>query len=109
AWRPIITVYRDPLAVADARSVVDAHLVEARVIYRDHERRTWSVKASPDHQWHYKHAQTPEEVMLIKCFDSIADGSVARRVPHSAFHDALYAAAPPRESIEIRALVFYDE
>ncbi len=108
-WRPINTVYKDPLAVADAQSVADADLVEARVIYRDHERRTWTVKPSPSgrHRWYYKAAQTPDEVMLIKCFDSVADGSVSRRTPHSAFHDAAHEGGAPRESIEIRALVFY--
>ncbi|CAK7233152.1 hypothetical protein SEUCBS140593_008507 [Sporothrix eucalyptigena] len=109
AWRPINTVYKDPLAVADAKSVDDSDLVEARVIYRDHERRTWTITSSSKHRWHYKNAQTPDEVMLIKCFDSIADGTVARRVPHSAFHDPKHDDAPPRESIEIRAFVFFDE
>ncbi|KAL1893735.1 hypothetical protein Sste5346_006236 [Sporothrix stenoceras] len=110
-WRPLHTIAKDPLAVADAHSVADTDLVEARVVYRDHTRKTWTVKAppagSPPHKWHYKHQQTTDEVMLIKCFDSADDGSVARRVPHSAFRDKEYDDAPPRESIEVRALVFY--
>ncbi|KAI9429441.1 hypothetical protein H4582DRAFT_2089171 [Lactarius indigo] len=52
---------------------------------------------------------TPEEGVLIKCFDSIQDGSVAVLTPHTAFEDP---TTPPdaekRESIELRALVFYD-
>jgi hypothetical protein len=43
--------------------------------------------------------------MLIKCFDT--DESSARRVPHSAFHDPEHEDKDSRESIEIRALVFY--
>jgi hypothetical protein len=102
-------VLKDPLAVADARSVADTDLVEARVVYPDHIQKTWTVKASPagTHRWHYKHQQSPDEVMFIKCFDSVDDGSVARRVPHSAFRDKEYDDAPPRGSIEVRALVFY--
>lgn len=120
AWRPIKTIRKDPLGVADARSVPDDDLVEARVIYPDHEMCTWTIKAGPNmgdaaaaavpttaHRWFYKHEQTPDEVMLIKCFDSIADGSVARRAAHSAFRDADYEDAEPRESVEIRAFVFY--
>jgi len=49
-----------------------------------------------------------DEVMLIKCYDSADDGR-ARFVPHSAFVDPTTpAGAPPRESIELRTLVFYD-
>jgi hypothetical protein len=48
-----------------------------------------------------------DEVMLIKCYDSVADGR-ARFVPHSAFVDPTTpAGSPPRESIELRTLVFY--
>jgi hypothetical protein len=42
---------------------------------------------------------------LIKCFDTKED--VARRVPHSAFVDEAEEDKEARESIEVRALVFY--
>ncbi|OAA61763.1 hypothetical protein SPI_04622 [Niveomyces insectorum RCEF 264] len=109
-WRPINTVFKDPLAVADARSVPDTDLVEAAIVYRDHERRSWTITAAKppqQHKWYYKHAQTPDEALLIKCYDSVADGSVARRAPHSAFRDPAYDDAEPRESIEVRALLFF--
>lgn len=42
-------------------------------------------------------------------FDSIQDGTVAAFTPHTAFDDpSMPPDAPPRESIELRALVFYD-
>ena len=42
-------------------------------------------------------------------FDSVQDGSVATLTPHSAFQDAnTPEGAHFRESIEVRALVFYD-
>ncbi|KAG1847345.1 hypothetical protein DFJ58DRAFT_798010, partial [Suillus subalutaceus] len=41
-------------------------------------------------------------------FDSIQDGSVARLTPHTGFQDPnTPEGTPPRESIELRALVFY--
>jgi hypothetical protein len=41
--------------------------------------------------------------------DSIQDGSVAVFTPHCAFQDPTAAEdAPMRQSIELRALVFYD-
>lgn len=49
-----------------------------------------------------------DEVALIKCFDSLDDGR-ARRVPHTAFTNPDEEDKYARESIEVRALVFYDD
>ena len=47
------------------------------------------------------------EALLLKCFDSETDGR-ARFAPHGAFTDPTAPAdAPPRESIEVRTLVFH--
>ncbi len=63
---------------------------------------------TPSHRWFYASAMRRDEVMLIKCFDSANDGR-ARFVPHSAFVDPTTpAGALPRESIELRTLVFYE-
>jgi hypothetical protein len=49
---------------------------------------------------------TVDEVLLLKCFDSTTDGP-ARFAPHTAFADPTTPPdAPPRESIELRTLVF---
>jgi hypothetical protein len=45
--------------------------------------------------------------LFIKCFDSLEDGR-ARRIPHSAFENKEFEGEVPRESIEVRTLVFYD-
>lgn len=46
---------------------------------------------------------------IIHSYDSIEDGSVAVLTPHTAFVDPTTPPdAPLRESIELRALVFYD-
>lgn len=44
---------------------------------------------------------------LIKCYDSETRPGLARRVPHSSFIDPAEEDKKPRESIELRALVFY--
>jgi hypothetical protein len=47
------------------------------------------------------------EALLLKCFDSKTDGR-ARFAPHSAFSDPTAPSdAAPRESIEVRTLVFH--
>lgn len=108
-WRPIKTVECDPLAVADAHSVVEEDLVPIGLIYPTRKGETLNVRHSPAHRWYYKKGLTPEEVLLIKCFDSKVDGR-ARRVPHTAFVDPTSKPdAPSRESIEVRCLVFHPE
>jgi hypothetical protein len=107
-WRPIRGPIQDsPLAVSDASSVADADLVATDLIYPDRVGEIYYVKFNPAHRWFYAPAMRTDEVMLIKCYDSVDDGR-ARFVPHSAFVDPTTpAGAPPRESIELRTLVFY--
>ncbi|KAJ5523640.1 hypothetical protein N7513_004658 [Penicillium frequentans] len=107
-WRPIRTIFKDPLAVADAHSVPDSDLVPIKLIYPDREGETYAVKPDPDIKWYYRYGQTPDLVTLIKCFDSKTDGR-ARRVPHSAFVNPDTENEAGRESIEVRALVFHPD
>jgi len=106
-WRPIKTILKDPLTLADAHSVPDSDLVPAKLIYPDREGETYTVKPNPNHRWYYKYAQRPDEPLFIKCYDSVDDGR-ARRVPHTAFVNPAHEYDAPRESIEVRTLVFYD-
>ncbi|KXT02976.1 hypothetical protein AC578_10580 [Pseudocercospora eumusae] len=115
AWRPLKTVHRDPLAVCDARSVAESDLEEVRVALRfesaegemvQRVNTTWEVKANPAHKWYWPKQMTPDEVLLFKCFDSKEDGR-ARWAPHSAFQ-LPFSDASPRESIEVRALVYWE-
>ena len=65
------------------------------------------VTYNPKHRWYYASELQPDEVLLIKTYDSIQDGT-ARRVAHTAFENPLATAdAPPRESVESRMLVFF--
>jgi hypothetical protein len=108
-WRPIKPVLRDPLGVAEAHSVPDSDLVPTPLIYPDREGETYQVKHNNSHRWFYKAGLTPDEVILIKCFDSKVDGR-ARRVPHTAFEIPNASDdTPARESIEVRVLVFHPE
>jgi hypothetical protein len=59
-------------------------------------------------RWFYKSGLTPDEVLLIKCFDSKLDGR-ARRVPHTAFEVPGTEDREKRESIEVRCLVFHED
>jgi hypothetical protein len=107
-WRPIRGPLRDaPLAVCDASSVAPTDLVPADLVYANRTGETYAVTYNPSHRWFFVPEMTKNEALLIKCFDSLADGR-SRFAPHTAFDDP--TAPPdvlPRESIEIRSLVFH--
>jgi hypothetical protein len=106
-WRPIRGPLRDaPLAVCDARTVAAGDLVASDPVYRDRVGETYGVTYNPDHRWFYVPDMQPDEALLLKCYDSSTDGR-ARFAPHTAFDDPTAPADRlPRESIELRTLVF---
>jgi hypothetical protein len=107
-WRPIKGPLLDaPLAVCDAASVEPNDLVPSELIYPHRVGETYSVTYRPSHRWFYFPNMRTDEALLLKCYDSKQDGR-ARFAPHTAFIDpGTPADAPPRESIELRALVFH--
>ncbi len=109
-WRPIRGPLRDaPLAVCDAGSVAPEDLIPSDLVYRDRVGETYAVNFNPEHRWFYVPEMQPDEVLLLKCFDSATDGR-ARFMPHSAFEDPTAPAdMAPRESIELRTLVFHSD
>ena len=108
-WRPIRGVVREsPLGVIDARSIAFEDFIGSDLIYRDRIGETYGVRHNPAHRWVYYPDMTPDEVLLLKCFDSATDGR-ARWTGHAAFDDPTSAPdAPRRRSIETRTIAFYD-
>jgi hypothetical protein len=107
-WRPIRHPALDfPLALCDFRSITPSEdLFPHKIFFATYEGETLAVRHSERHKWKYLRGQTPEEFVLIKCFDS--EPSAAVMTAHTAFVDpSTPENAPPRESIELRALLFY--
>jgi hypothetical protein len=109
-WRPIRgPVESTPLALCDARSIDAQDFVPVDMIYPDKVGETYGFTYNPNHRWFYFPRLEGNEVILLKCYDSKEDGR-ARFTPHSAFDDP---TSPPhaatRESIEVRALVFWPD
>ncbi|MCJ1441556.1 MAG: hypothetical protein MMC23_002045 [Stictis urceolatum] len=102
-WRPLNgPVQSYPLAFADSKTVKDEtlHIVEHR--YADRTGETLSLQHG-DEQWYYWSGMRNDERLFLEIFDSEKGG----RLPHTAFKDSRTPEnAPPRESIEVRALVF---
>ncbi|KAA6408151.1 MAG: hypothetical protein FRX48_07893 [Lasallia pustulata] len=108
-WRPINgAVESFPLGFADSSSVRDEDIVGVEHRYPDRTGETAGVKHSDSQKWYYWSGMTNDERLLLKCSDS--DEVVRQsggRVPHTAFvHPRSPEGAKPRESIEVRALVF---
>ncbi len=107
-WRPIRgPIESTPLAVCDAQSIDAKDFVPTDFVYRDKVGEVYRFTYNPQHRWSYFPRLERDEVILLKCYDSKEDGR-ARFSAHSAFDDP---TSPPdaatRESIEVRALVFW--
>jgi hypothetical protein len=109
-WRPIRgPVQRSPLALADAASVRPEDLIATDQVFPDRVGEIYHVAYDPAQRWYYAPEMTPDEVLLIKGWDSLQDGR-ARFTPHGAFDlPDTPEGAPPRESIEVRTLVVIED
>ncbi|EXJ78228.1 hypothetical protein A1O3_09389 [Capronia epimyces CBS 606.96] len=96
---------------------LDALLTSSDLVSQHFLGEQYYLRYSPRHRWWYQKDMTHQQLLAIKCFDSNAvkpDSRVARFAPHASFmtddngndDGALPIPTRPRESIEIRALVF---
>ena len=84
-----------------------AHLLIAERRYPHRVGQTYRLKYNPRHRWFYFPQMRRDEALVFKVYDSEKDGR-ARFTPHTSFDDpGTPAGAPPRQSIEARALVFF--
>src|SRR3954451_7852323 len=107
-WRAIDKpIQSNPLAVADARSVAPEDLMIAERRYPHRVGQTYRLKYNPNHRWFYFPQMRRDEAIVFTVYDSQKDGR-ARFTPHTSFDDPTTPpGAPPRQSIEMRALAFY--
>lgn len=107
-WRPLNgAVVSSPLAFATGSSVSADDLVAVEHRYPDRTGETMGVRFNPGQKWLYWSGMENDERLLLKCSDTENRDGVASRVPHSAFLDPRTPVdGKPRESIEVRALVF---
>ena len=107
AWRPIgAPVLTTPLALTDAQTVAAEDLVATDLVYPDRVGEIYEVTHNPAHRLYYYPRMRPDELLLIKGYDS-DEGDKASFTPHSAFDLDVTGNPPPRQSIELRALAFY--
>ena len=111
-WRPITTVYRTPLALCDASTVLadDLNDSEIRGGLDDPDRPPlygFNLSFNPNHRWYYVHQMRPDEMLAFKLHDS--DPSRPQWTGHTAFNDpGTPIDAPPRQSMEVRTVSFIE-
>ncbi|KAJ6006799.1 hypothetical protein N7451_004743 [Penicillium sp. IBT 35674x] len=94
-----------PLALCDGRTVSPTARVESDRIRRKYTGGTTFVLQEPEQKWYYLSQQQVNEVAIFKNFDSQCD--VTQYAPHSSFVPLAHPLGNrPRQSIEVRAMVF---
>src|SRR4029079_11467879 len=107
-WRAINQpIETNPLARAEARTLAMDDLLVSERRYPNRVGQTYRLKHNPSHRWFYFPRMRRDEAIVFKVYDSASDGR-ARFTPHTSFDDPTTPpGAPPRQSIEVRALAFF--
>jgi hypothetical protein len=123
-WRALSPPPQDmPLALCEGRSVRDdegtrntkvdvAEIPTGEALFAPIEGEEDMPAAtifnySVAHRWWYFPDMEPDEVVLIKLYDS--DHGTAWRCPHTAFRDTTRPDARERRSMEFRAMAYFSE
>eukprot|EP00746_Dinoflagellata_sp_MGD_P166340 gnl/MRDRNA2_/MRDRNA2_96160_c0_seq1.p1 gnl/MRDRNA2_/MRDRNA2_96160_c0~~gnl/MRDRNA2_/MRDRNA2_96160_c0_seq1.p1 ORF type:complete len:644 (-),score=91.92 gnl/MRDRNA2_/MRDRNA2_96160_c0_seq1:171-2102(-) len=114
AWRNISEqhpIYNNTLACCDALSVNVADFRRINVPLGENKSTAEQYRlidtSVPRHQWYYFPMMHKDEVLLFTQYDSNPKAP-ARFCFHTSFTDpSVPASAPPRESVEIRAIAFF--
>ena len=106
--KPMETVEQYPFVLCAWPSFADQPYITNYRVYDDRVGETTRFTHRDDHEWYWFPRQTPTEVSMLKCYDSITDGSVSRWSFHSACIDPTAAKdASCRKNVVVRSYVFF--
>ena len=106
--KPMETVEQFPFVLCAWPSFADQPYITNYRIYDDRVGETTRFTHRPDHEWYWFPRQTPTEVSMLKCYDSVTDGSVSRWSFHTACVDPTAPAdARCRKNVVVRSYVFF--
>ena len=106
--KPMETVGQFPFVLCAWPSFANQPYITNYRVYDDRVGETTRFTYRPDHEWYWFPRQTPTEVSMLKCYDSITDGSVSRWSFHTACIDPTAPAdAPCRKNVVVRSYVFF--
>jgi hypothetical protein len=106
--KPMETVGQHPFVLCAWPSFADQPYITSYRVYDDRVGETTRFTYRPDHEWYWFPQQQPTEVSMLKCYDSVTDGSVSRWSFHTACIDPTAPAdAPCRKNVVVRSFVFF--
>ena len=106
--KPIETVQQYPFVLCAWPSFADQPYINNYRIYDDRVGETTRFTYRPEHEWYWIPRQKPDEVSMLKCYDSVTDGSVSRYSFHTACVDPTVPKnAPCRKNVVVRSFVFF--
>ncbi len=106
--KPMETVQQNPFVLCAWPSFADQPYITNYRIYDDRVGETTRFTYRPDHEWYWIPRQQPNEVSMLKCYDSVTDGSVSRWSFHTACIDPTAPDdAPCRRNVVVRSFVFF--
>lgn len=109
-WRPLFGPLQDfPLCLGDYRTFDLARDSEPTdLVFSHFIGESMNLYYHPDHKWHFVSGQMRDEAWVFKCFDT--SPGVATAAPHCSFDiQRGFKTERPRESIEVRCLVFHSD
>ena len=106
--KPMETVEQNPFVLCAWPSFADQPYINNYRVYDDRVGETTRFTYRADHDWYWIPNQTPREVSLLKCYDSVLDGSVSRWSFHTACIDPTASEdARCRKNVVVRSYVFF--
>lgn len=106
--KPMETVEQNPFVLCAWPSFADQPYINNYRVYDDRVGETTRFTYRADHDWYWIPNQTPTEVSLLKCYDSVLDGSVSRWSFHTACIDPTASEdARCRKNVVVRSYVFF--
>ncbi len=106
--KPMETVRQNPFVLCAWPSFADQPYINNYRVYDDRVGETTYFTRRAEHEWYWVPNQAPTEVSMLKCYDSVTDGSVSRWSFHSSSIDPTAPEdAPCRRNLVVRSYVFY--
>ena len=106
-WRSATgTVESAPMTFCDSTTIdVEKDLIPIKRVAKDRVGEIQLAEYNPSHRWYYWPRLKPDEALLFKTFDS-SDSGVNKFTLHTALEE-VGDLSVPRQSIEVRAFVFF--
>ncbi len=106
--KPMETVEQNPFVLCAWPSFADQPYINNYRVYDDRVGETTRFTYRPEHEWYWLPNQTSTEVSMLKCYDSVLDGSVSRWSFHTACIDPTASEdARCRKNVVVRSYVFF--